>query len=110
MVQTMQRKPSGAGVAAITAAGVGTFTIGLVTSLAELSAGLKNALNWYNPAGPLSGKTGVGIIVWLAGWVVLHAAWKGKNMDLGRAFRWTLVLLVLGFVLTFPLVFEAFAR
>ena len=64
-------KPSGPAAAAILAAAVGVFVIGLATNLAEVSADLKNALNWWNPAGPLTGKTGVGVIVWLIAWAVL---------------------------------------
>ncbi len=106
----MQRKPAGPGAAALVAAGVGIFVIGLMTTLAEPLPALKNALAWYNPAGPLSGKTGVGVIVWLLTWVVLHAAWKNKNPDLGRAFGWALSLVAVGFVLTFPLFYEIFTR
>jgi len=109
MARTMEHKATGPGAAAMIAAGVGTFVIGLATSLAEASTGLRNALAWYGPTGPLSGKTGVGVIAWLLAWIVLHAAWKNKNIDLGRAFGWTLALVALGFLLTFPPVFEIFA-
>lgn len=107
---TAPRKPSGPAVAAMVAAGLGTFTIGLMTSLAEASAGLRNALTWYNPVGPLSGKTGVGVIVWLVAWIVLHTTWKNREISLGRGARWALVLILLGFLLTFPPVFDLFAR
>jgi hypothetical protein len=33
--------------------------------LAEASPAVKNLLNWWNPVGPLSGKTGVAVAVWL---------------------------------------------
>ncbi len=108
--QMQSSKPTGPGAAAVVAAGIGTFMIGLMASLAVASAGLNNALNWYNPTGPLSGKTGVGIVAWLLGWVILHAAWKTKNVNFGRAFSWALALVVLGFLLTFPPVFDLFAR
>lgn len=108
--RSMARKATGPGAAALVAAAFGTFVIGLMTTLAEVSAGLKSALNWYNPAGPLTGKTGVGVIAWLAAWIVLHATWRGKDVNFGRAFTWTLVLLALGFLLTFPPFFEAFAK
>lgn len=110
MAQTMGRKSTGPGAAAIVAAGIGTFVIGLATSLSEASAGLKSALAWYKPSGPLSGKTGVGVIAWLLAWVVLHSLWRNKNVDLARAFQWGIALVVLGFLLTFPPVFDLFAR
>ncbi len=109
MARMMERKLTGPGAAAMVAAGIGTLVIGLATSLAEASAGLGKALAWYGPTGPLSGKTGAGVIAWLLAWIVLHAAWKNKNVELGRAFRWTLALVALGFLLTFPPVFEIFA-
>lgn len=103
-------RPTGPAAAAMISAGIGTFTIGLMTSLAETSQGLKDALNWYNPSGPLSGKTGVGVLAWLVSWVVLNTLWRDRNHAVGRAFVWTLVLIALGFLLTFPPIFEAFAR
>ena len=103
-------RSTGPGAAAVVAAGIGTFTIGLMASLAVMSASLNNALNWYNPTGPLSGKTGVGVAAWLLAWVILHAAWKSKNVNFGRAFSWALALVLLGFLLTFPPVFDLFAR
>src|SRR2546422_11418280 len=109
-VQMQTSKPTGPGAGAVVAAGIGTFTIGLMASLAVASAGLNNALNWYNPTGPLSGKTGVGVVTWLLSWVILHVGWKSKNVKFGRAFRWALALVLLGFLLTFPPVFDLFAR
>jgi hypothetical protein len=106
----MTSKPTGPGAATVVAAGIGTFTIGLMTTLAEASPSLKSALNWVNPAGPLSGKTGVGVIVWLIAWIVLHEAWKSKEVDFSRAFRWALALVIAGFLLTFPRVFDLFTR
>lgn len=102
-------KPTGPAAAALIAAGIGTFTVGLITSLAEAFGGLKTALNFYNPSGPLSGKTGVAVLVWLVSWIVLHSMWRTRNPEIGRLFTWTLVLIALGFLLTFPPIFEAFA-
>lgn len=108
--QMQSSKPTGPGAAAVVAAGIGTFAIGFMTSLAETSAGLRNALTWYNPSGPLSGKIGVAVVAWLLAWVILHAAWKNKNVDVGRAFSWGLALVIVGFLLTFPPIFLLFAR
>ncbi len=108
--QMQSSKPTGPGAAAVVAAGVGTFTIGLMTTLGEASASFGSFLNWYNPSGPLSGKIGVGILVWLAAWVILHVAWKSKNVDFGRAFNGALALVILGLLLTFPPFFDLFAK
>lgn len=103
------RKPLGTAAAALLAAGVGVFVTGLMTTLAEVSPGLRSSLNWWNPAGPLTGKTGVGVILWLVAWVILHAAYKNSEVDFGRAMRWAWILILLGFLGTFPPFFEAFA-
>jgi hypothetical protein len=79
-----------------------------MTTGAVLSEGLKNALNWWNPAGPLTGKTIVGVLAWLISWAILHFLWKDKEVDFNKTFIITLVLIGLGFIFTFPPVFEAF--
>jgi len=99
----------GAASAAFIASGIGCFLIGLFTTLAEMSPSLKTALTWSTAVGPLSGKTGVGIIVWIISWVILHNMWKDKETNFGKALTVTLVLLALGFLLTFPPLFQFLA-
>ena len=103
-----ERLPNGPAAAAILSAGVGSAVIGLLTTGAVISAGLKSALNWWRPAGPLTGKTGVGVIAWLVSWIVLHTLWRDRDVAFARLLVVTLVLLALGLLLTFPPVFEAF--
>ena len=98
----------GAGAAALISAGIGCFIIGLMTTLVEASGGLKNALNWWNSAGPLTGKTGVGVIVWLVAWLGLWLAWRNKDRSLRTAFIAMIVLIVVGLLLTFPPIFTNF--
>ncbi len=102
--------PTGPAAAAMIASGIGALTIGILTTGAVISAGLKTALNFYNPAGSLSGKTTVGVVVWLVSWLLLNTIWKNREYDLGRAFTITLVLIVAGLALTFPPIFEAFEK
>ena len=101
---------TGEAAAALLAGGVGCFVIGLLTTLAAIPAlvSLKNALNWYNPVGPLSGKTGVGIIAFVLAWAIGHYLLRQKEVSLKLYFIITMVLVGLGFLLTFPPVFEAF--
>lgn len=99
----------GVASAAFVSSGIGCLVIGLMVTGAEMSAGLKNALNWWNPAGPLTGKTGVGIIAWLVSWAILNSMWKDKDMEFGKVFVATLILIATGFLLTFPPFFELFA-
>lgn len=100
--------PTGPAAAAMIASGLGALTIGLLTTGSVIITGLKDALNWWSPAGALTGKSGVGVIVWLVSWIVMNALWKDKESDLGKAFVITLVLIGLGLLFTFPPIFEAF--
>ena len=98
----------GVASAAFVSSGIGCLVIGLMVTGAEMSPGLKSALTWSNPVGPLSGKTGVGVIAWIVSWVILHTLWKDKEMDFGKVFTATLILIALGFLFTFPPFFGLF--
>ncbi len=98
----------GPAAAAFLSGSIGLFVIGLLTTLSEVSHGISNALNWYNPSGSLVGKTGVGIIVWLIVWVILNKMWKDKDVNLRTMFIASLIIAALGFLLTFPPFFTAF--
>ncbi len=103
-------KPNGPAAAAIFAAAIGLFTIGLMTTLAAASSSVNRSLNWVSPVGPLSGKTGVGVIVWLLAWAVLASMYKGKSVEMGRITLWSWILIALGFLGTFPTFFDIFAH
>ena len=98
----------GVASAAFVSSGIGCLVIGLMVTGAEMSEGLRSALTWSNPVGPLSGKTGVGVIAWIVSWVILHTLWKDKEMDFGKVFTITLILIALGFLFTFPPFFGLF--
>lgn len=105
-------RPDGPGAAAMLAAGIGIFALGLFTTLNEASAALHD---WFESwefgrgVGPLAGKTTVAVIVWAIAWIVLHVAWSKKDVDLRRWFWIGLVLGILGAIGTFPPFFTAFA-
>jgi hypothetical protein len=99
----------GKALAALVAAGVGCAALGVVTTLAELSPGLKTVLNVYDPVGPLSGKTTVAVIVWLIAWYALTRRWHARPPVMKSALVATFVLIGVGVVGTFPLFFELFA-
>jgi hypothetical protein len=101
---------TGEAAAAFLAGGVGCFMIGLLTTLAAIPAlvDLKNALNWWDPAGPLVGKTSVGVIAFALAWVIGHVLMKDKDVNLKTYVLVAAILTGLGFLLTFPPFFEAF--
>lgn len=102
-------KPEGPISAAILAAGIGVLAMGVVTTLSEASTSVADALNWYDRVGPLSGKTIIAVVVWLAAWVVLHVALRRKAYENTRALAVALVLIALGVLGTFPTFFDLFA-
>ena len=101
--------PSGSFAATVVSAGIGCSAIGLMTVLATAFSSIKEFLNWWNPAGPLTGKIGVGIIAWVLSWILLHMLWKDKELPVRVVFGFSLILIFLGFLGTFPPFFEWFA-
>jgi hypothetical protein len=99
---------TGRALAALVAAGLGCAALGIFTVLAELSPGLRALLNFYNPVGPLSGKTSVAVMVWVVAWVVLSRVWQNSAPAWRSALIATWVLIGVGFVGTFPPIFEWF--
>lgn len=116
-------KPSGPPAAAMIAAGIGSVVLGLGVIANEYSAQIKSAIGIdFNAflqfdknfgigsgVGPLSGKVILAVIAFVASWIILHFAWRGREVDLGRAFVATLILLGIGFALTFPPIFQILA-
>ena len=102
-------KPNGPAAAAFVAAGIGSAALGVFTMLAETFEGVGSLMELYAPVGPLSGKTTFAMVVWLVAWGVLHAAWRNKEVSWKMVWTLTLVLVGVGFVLTFPPVFLVFA-
>ncbi|MBI4279034.1 MAG: hypothetical protein HY660_11310 [Armatimonadetes bacterium] len=105
-----QSIPNGAAAAAILAAAIGVFVMGALTTLNEITGALRPILVWYRPAGPLTGKTGWAVLIWLVAWVILHNAWKGREQNFGKLFTVSLILIVLGWLFMFPLFFEMFSH
>jgi hypothetical protein len=116
-------KPNGPVVAAFLAAGVASLFMGIGVVLNEASPTIKNAIGVdFNAflqfdknfglgsgVGPLSGKIGLAVIAFVVSWVVLHLLLRGKEVNFRTGFIAALVLVGLGFALTFPPVFLLFA-
>jgi hypothetical protein len=124
-MSTMQTdtKPNGPVVAAFLAAGVASLVIGIGVVLNEASATIKNAIGIdFNAflqfdknfglgsgVGPLSGKVGLAVIAFVLSWVLFHVWLRGKEVNFRNGFIAALVLIGLGFALTFPPIFKVFA-
>jgi hypothetical protein len=124
---TIEAKPSGPAAAVMIAAGVGSFVLGIGVVLNEYSGPIRDFLAGFgitldfnaflqfdtnfglgSGVGPLSGKVVLAVIAFVASWVILHLAWRRRDVDLRRAFVATLILVGLGFALTFPPIFAFF--
>jgi|SRR5215207_7976351 len=102
-------KPEGPVAAAMLAAGIGALALGALTTLAEASESIKEFLNFYDPVGPLSGKTTWAVVIWLVAWGILHMLYRSRAVESRKELAASLVLVGLGVLGTFPLFFEAFA-
>lgn len=105
-------RPDGPAAAAILAAGIGVFALGLLTVLSEASTAMHDWLEAWEfdqGVGPLAGKTTLAVIVWLASWVVLAIPLWRKEVNLKTWFWVAAFLCVLGFLGTFPPFFLSFA-
>jgi hypothetical protein len=94
--------PSGPGAAAILAAGLGSFALGVFALAGDAWPRVKAAFNWWKPTGPLSGVTAATCLVWLVAWFVLARLWRGRNVNLAAVNVAAFALLAGGFLLTFP--------
>jgi hypothetical protein len=101
---------NGSSAAAILAAGVGLAATGIFTLLSESIAAVSKALAWSKPVGALSGKTSLGLIAWLVGWIVFGVLWKGREVKLRPVLVAAVILAVVGVLFTFPPFFELFVK
>jgi hypothetical protein len=99
---------NGSGVAAILAAGVGTFALAVLACADDKSAAVKNSLIFYKPTGPLSGVTTAAILTWVFTWGILEWRWRNRAVAAGRITAIALALLGLSLLLTFPPIVDLF--
>jgi hypothetical protein len=108
----LRDKPDGPAAAAMLAAGVGIFVLGLLTVLSEVSVPIHDfleSLDLGRGVGPLAGKTTLAALAWAVSWIVLGTAWRGKEVAIRGAFTVTVLLGILGAIGTFPPFFTLFA-
>jgi hypothetical protein len=115
MTSEVSTKPNGPVAAAFVAAGIGSLTLGLMVTLAEMNADFRSFLDFSksyglgNGVGPLSGKVAIAVVAYVVSWVLLHFLWRGKELQFRTWFGAALVLVAIGFALTFPPIFLLFA-
>ena len=105
-------KPDGPGAAMMVSAGLGFFTVGLLTIFAEMSEDFGTWLGkWSGDAGvgALAGKTTIASLVYFGSLALLWVLWRKKDVNLKNAFYVGLGLGVLGAIATYPPFFTLFA-
>jgi hypothetical protein len=102
-------RPFGPAAAVMLAAGAGIFILGLLTTLAEANTGIKDALQWNDRVGPLSGKTIIATCVFFFVWAVLTVAMRRSEPPWKVVAYAAGALIALGLLMTFPTFFQAFA-
>ena len=100
--QTASAPPAGPAGAVLLAAGLGSFTLGVLSVLARASAWISDALTLNARVGDLSGVTTVAAIVFFAAWAWLGIAWRHADPPLVRVAVTAAVLVGLGLLGTFP--------
>ncbi len=108
----LQDKPDGPAAAAMLAAGIGIFTLGLLTVLSEASVPVHDFLERFEfgrGVGPLAGKTILAVAAWAVSWVILALAWGGRDVNIKAWFTVSISLGILGALGTFPPIFLSFA-
>lgn len=91
---------NGPALAAILASAIGTFAMGALALLAEI--GIFEAEGIYAPAGGLSSKAAITIVIWLIAWGVLHFLWQKRQMEHRNITIGALLLIGLGLLGAFP--------
>jgi hypothetical protein len=88
--------------AAPVAAGVACAAFGLAVVLSEFIEMISAALTLSSAVGPLSGKAVAAVVIYIIVWSACHLAWRHKQVELVRVFRWPGALALVGLLATFP--------
>jgi uncharacterized membrane protein len=99
-------RPNGPAVAALLAGAAGVFVLGLNTFLAAAAVGVANWFNFQNRVGPLSGKTTMAGVAWVVAWALLSLVFWKRNVRIEWVTALTVALIVVGFLLMFPPIFD----
>jgi hypothetical protein len=105
---TEAERPSGPAAAVVLAAGLGCFTLGLLSVFTAASGGVSDALTLSERVGDVSGISTAAAGVFFAAWAALTVAWRRRDPSLVRAAAASGSLIALGLLGTFPPFFNLF--
>jgi len=101
--------PNGPAAAAFLASGVGATVLGLAIVLVEMSPNhVKKWLNFYDPVGPLSGKSTLAVLAFALTWIIARAVLKDRDVRLSRWLTVSFALIGFGLLFTFPPIYGLF--
>jgi hypothetical protein len=106
-VEPELERPSGPAAAILLAAGLGSFALGLLSTLTAVDSSISSALTLSDGVGDVSGVTTAAAIVFFAAWGLLTIVWRRADPPLMRVAAATAVLVALGLLGTFPPFFNA---
>jgi hypothetical protein len=95
-------RPAGPAAAVVLAAGLASFTLGLLSVLSAASGWVSDALTLSDRVGNLSGLTTAAGIVFFVAWVALAMAWRHADPPVPRVAAAAALLIGLGLLGTFP--------
>jgi hypothetical protein len=98
---------SGPAAAVVLAAGIGCFTLGLLSVLVAASGRVSEALTLSERVGDVSGLTTATALVFFAAWGALSLVWRRSDPALMRVALASGGLVALGLLGTFPPFFNA---
>ena len=101
-------RPSGPAAAVVLAAGLGCFSLGLLTVLTVASGAFSDAMTFSERVGDLAGVTTISTIVFFTSWIGLTLAWRRANPQLTRIAGDAGLLIALGLLGTFPPFYNLF--
>jgi cytochrome bd-type quinol oxidase subunit 2 len=107
---TQDTRIDGLAAAALLAVGVGALVLGFLTTINEASTSVHDFLQFDDGVGPLAGKTILAALAYFGALLVFALIWRGRQLALKPVLIVAGVLLLLGFLGTFPIFFQAFAE
>jgi hypothetical protein len=84
------------------AAGIASAVFGVLVIATEVNASWNKMLTFMPSIGPLSGEAVLSILVFAIGWPTLFAIFRVRAVKLNVAFVISMILTVVGFILTYP--------
>lgn len=102
MSKHADKMTNGRGAAAVLAAAIGSFALALLALAGDAFRSVANALNFWNPTGPLSGVTDVAILIWLGSWLILSGGWARRDVNLARINVISFAMFIAAILITFP--------